>query len=173
MIRAAVDRGVTFFDTAEIYGPHANEDLVGEALAPFRDRVVIATKFAQDIDPDSRRPGKDAYHPTSSSAARRGFARRLASTRSTCTTSTGSTRTCPSRTFAGAVKALIHAGKVKHFGISEAAADTIRRAHAVQPVAAVQSEYSLWWRRPEEGVLAAAKSSVSASSRSARWARDS
>src|SRR5215211_420816 len=127
LIRTAVDRGVTFFDTAEIYGPYVNEELVGEALAPHKGQVVIATKFGWDIDPVERRPrGRVTSRPD-----------------------------IIKQVVEGAVKELIEAGKVKHFGMSEAAAGTIRRAHAVQPVTAVQSEYSLWWRRPEEEVLSA------------------
>ncbi len=156
MIRGAVELGVTFFDTAEIYGPHANEELVGEALAPIRDQVVIATKFAQDIDPAERKPRGRMLLPAR--GRRRG--RRLAasgsvSTSSTSTTSTGSTRKRRSRSSPAPLGDLIRAGKIRHWGMSEAAEATIRRAHAVTPVTAVQSEYSLWWRRPEEGVLAA------------------
>jgi aryl-alcohol dehydrogenase-like predicted oxidoreductase len=112
LIRKAVERGVTFFDTAEVYGPFRNEELVGEAFAPMRDRVAIATKFAWSVDPN-----------------------------------------LPIEDVAGAVRELAQEGKVEHFGLSEAGAKTIRRAHAVQPVAALQSEYSLWWREPEESVM--------------------
>jgi aryl-alcohol dehydrogenase-like predicted oxidoreductase len=144
---------VTLFDTAEIYGPHANEELVGEALAPFRDQVVIATKFAQDIDPDSRTPKGRMLTPDELPRVVAGSLRRLGVERIDLYYQHRVNPDVPIEEFAGAVKELIHAGKVKHYGISEAAADTIRRAHAVQPITAVQSEYSLWWRRPEEGVL--------------------
>ena len=155
LIRAAVERGVTFFDTAEVYGPFTNEELVGEALAPFRGQVVIATKFGLED-----RPERPRGSPSASTAGR------STSRRSPRPRSSGSSVDAidlfyqhrvdpdvPIEDVAGAVKELIQAGKVKHFGLSEAAAQTIRRAHAVQPVAAVQSEYSLWWRRPEAEVL--------------------
>ena len=153
LIHAAVDRGVTFFDTAEIYGPHANEELVGEALAPFRDRVVIATKFAADIDPVERKPTGRMLRPDELARVVEGSLRRLGDEVIDLYYQHRVNPDVPIEEFAGAVKDLIEAGKVKHFGMSEAAAGTIRRAHAVQPVTAVQSEYSLWWRRPEEGVL--------------------
>jgi aryl-alcohol dehydrogenase-like predicted oxidoreductase len=154
LIRAAVERGVTFFDTAQVYGPFTNEELVGEALAPFRDQVVIATKFGFDFGPKGEQRGLNS---------RPGYIKQMAE---------GSLKRLGVETIdlyyqhrvdpdvlieevAGAVKDLIREGKVKHFGLSEAAAQTIRRAHAVQPVTAVQSEYSLWWRRPEEEVLPA------------------
>ncbi|MCP9001978.1 aldo/keto reductase [Pseudarthrobacter sp. RMG13] len=156
LIRAAVDRGVTFFDTAEIYGPYANEELVGEALAPHRDEVVIATKFGWDIDPTQRMAsGKVTSRPDVIKHVVDGSLQRLGVDAIDLYYQHRVDPDVPIEDVAGAVKELIDAGKVKHFGMSEAAAGTIRRAHAVQPVTAVQSEYSLWWRRPEEDVLAA------------------
>ena len=155
LLHAAVDRGVTFFDTAEIYGPHANEELVGEALAPFRGLVVIATKFAQDIDPVERKPRGRMLTPGELPHAVEGSLQRLGVEAIDLYYQHRVNPDVPIEDFAGAVKELIEAGKVKHFGMSEAAASTIRRAHAVQPVTAIQSEYSLWWRRPEEEVLGA------------------
>lgn len=155
LIRAAVDRGVTLFDTAEIYGPYANEELVGEALAPYRGEVVIATKFGWDIDPAERRPsGKVTSRPDVIKHVVEGSLQRLGVESIDLYYQHRVDPDVPIEDVAGAVKELIDAGKVKHFGMSEAAAGTIRRAHAVQPVTAVQSEYSLWWRRPEEDVLA-------------------
>jgi aryl-alcohol dehydrogenase-like predicted oxidoreductase len=154
LLHAAVDRGVTFFDTAEIYGPHANEELVGEALAPFRNRVVIATKFAQDIDPVERKPRGQMLTPGQLVTAVEGSLQRLGVEAIDLYYQHRVNPDVPIEDFAGAVKELIEAGKIKHFGMSEAAATTIRRAHTVQPVTAIQSEYSLWWRRPEEEVLA-------------------
>lgn len=153
LIRAAVERGVTFFDTAEVYGPFTNEELVGEALAPFREQVVIATKFGFDIDP------KDG--------SQRGLNSRPEHVKQVADASLKRLRTdvidlfyqhrvdpnVPIEDVAGAVKDLIEAGKVKHFGLSEAGVQTIRRAHAVQPLTALQSEYSLWWREPEKEIL--------------------
>jgi aryl-alcohol dehydrogenase-like predicted oxidoreductase len=153
LLRTAVDRGITFFDTAEVYGPFINEELVGEGLAAVRDRVVIATKFGFDIDPNT--------------AERRGFSSRPEHIRRVTEASLKRLRTevidllyqhrvdpnVPIEDVAGTVKDLIAKGKVRYFGLSEASADTIRRAHAVQPVAAVQSEYSLWARDPEADVL--------------------
>ena len=153
VIRSAVERGVTFFDTAEVYGPFTNEELVGEALAPFRDRVVIATKFGFKLDPNTgKQSGLDS---------RPGHIQQVAEA------SLGRLRTdvidlfyqhrvdpdVPIEDVAGTVKDLIKAGKVKHFGLSEAGVQTIRRAHAIQPVTALQSEYSLWWREPEAEVI--------------------
>jgi aryl-alcohol dehydrogenase-like predicted oxidoreductase len=156
LIRAAVDRGVTFFDTAEIYGPYANEELVGEALAPYKGQVVIATKFGWDIDPVERRPsGRVTSRPEVIKHVVDGSLRRLGVDAIDLYYQHRVDPEVPIEDVAGAVKEVIEAGKVKHFGMSEAAAGTIRRAHAVQPVTAVQSEYSLWWRRPEEEVLAA------------------
>jgi len=153
LIRGAVERGVTFFDTAEIYGPHANEELVGQALAPLRDRVVIATKFAQDIDPVERRLRGRMLRPDEVARAADGSLQRLGVEVIDLYYQHRVNPDIPVEEYAGAVKGLIAAGKVRHFGMSEAAAATIRRAHAVQPVTAVQSEYSLWWRRPEQEVL--------------------
>ena len=155
LIGAAVDRGVTFFDTAEIYGPYANEELVGEALAPYRDQVVIATKFGWDIDPAERKPrGRVTSRPEVIRKVVDGSLQRLGVDVIDLYYQHRVDPEVPIEDVAGVVKELIEAGKVKHFGMSEAAAGTIRRAHAVQPVTAVQSEYSLWWRRPEEEVLA-------------------
>ena len=156
LIHTAVDRGVTFFDTAEIYGPYANEELVGEALAPYHDQVVIATKFGWDIDPVERKPrGRVTSRPEVIEQVVDGSLQRLGVDTIDLYYQHRVDPDVPIEDVAGAVKELIEAGKVKHFGMSEAAAPTIRRAHAVQPVTAVQSEYSLWWRRPEEEVLAA------------------
>jgi aryl-alcohol dehydrogenase-like predicted oxidoreductase len=156
MIRAAVERGVTFFDTAEAYGPFTNEELVGQALAPVRDRVVIATKFGWDIDPETgaRRPGLNS-RPEHVKRATEGMLKRLGTDRIDLLYQHRVDPEVPIEDVAGAVKELILAGKVRHFGLSEAAAGTIRRAHAVQPVTAVQSEYSLWTRDPEAEVLPA------------------
>lgn len=154
LIRAAVERGVTFFDTAEAYGPFANEELVGEALAPFRDRVVIATKFGFDIDPNTgSRSGGLNSRPEHIKAVAEASLKRLRTDRIDLFYQHRVDPDVPIEDVAGAVKDLIQAGKVKHFGLSEAAAQTIRRAHAVQPVTAVQSEYSLWTRDPEAEVL--------------------
>jgi aryl-alcohol dehydrogenase-like predicted oxidoreductase len=156
LIRTAVDRGVTFFDTAEIYGPYVNEELVGEALAPYQDQVVIATKFGWDIDPIERKPrGRVTGRPEVIKQVVDASRQRLGVDAIDLYYQHRVDPDVPIEDVAGAVKELIEAGKVKHFGLSEAAAPTIRRAHAVQPVAAVQSEYSLWWRRPEDEVLAA------------------
>jgi aryl-alcohol dehydrogenase-like predicted oxidoreductase len=156
LIRTAVDRGVTFFDTAEIYGPYVNEELVGEALAPHKGQVVIATKFGWDIDPVERKPrGRVTSRPDIIKQVVEGSLQRLRVEAIDLYYQHRVDPQVPIEDVAGAVKELIEAGKVKHFGMSEAAAGTIRRAHAVQPVTAVQSEYSLWWRRPEEEVLSA------------------
>jgi aryl-alcohol dehydrogenase-like predicted oxidoreductase len=154
VIRAAVERGVTFFDTAEVYGPYINEELVGEALAPFRGQVVIATKFGWKIDPKAERglAGLDS-RPEHIKQVTEGSLKRLEVEVIDLFYQHRVDPEVPIEDVAGAVKDLIQQGKVKHFGLSEAAAKTIRRAHAVQPVTAVQSEYSLWWRRPEEEVL--------------------
>ena len=156
LLRAAVGRGVTFFDTAEVYGPHINEELVGEALAPFRGKVVIATKFGWRIDPKAERglAGLDS-RPEQIKRVADASLQRLKVDAIDLFYQHRVDPEVPIEDVAGAVKDLIQQGKVKHFGLSEAAATTIRRAHAVQPVAAVQSEYSLWWRRPEEEVLPA------------------
>lgn len=175
LLRAAVDRGVTFIDTAEVYGPFVNEEVVGEALAPIRNRVTIATKFGFDIDPVSgvNRGGVNS-RPDHIRAAVEGSLRRL---RVECIDLLYQHRVdpdVPMADVAGTVRDLIAAGKVRHFGLSEAGEQSIRAAHAVQPVAALQSEYSLWWREPEHsGVLRPARSSASASSPSARWAKGS
>jgi aryl-alcohol dehydrogenase-like predicted oxidoreductase len=154
LIHAAVDRGVTFFDTAEIYGPYANEELVGEALLPYQGQVVIGTKFGWDIDPVERKPrGGVTSRPEVIKQVVEGSLQRLQVDAIDLYYQHRVDPEVPIEDVAGAVKDLIEVGKVKHFGMSEAAAATIRRAHAVQPVTAVQSEYSLWWRRPEEEVL--------------------
>jgi aryl-alcohol dehydrogenase-like predicted oxidoreductase len=154
LLHAAVERGVTFFDTAEVYGPYTNEELVGEALAPFRGRVAIATKFGWKIDPKAERglAGLDS-RPEQIKRVAEGSLKRLRVDAVDLFYQHRVDPEVPIEDVAGAVKDLIQQGKVKHFGLSEAAAKTIRRAHAVQPVTAVQSEYSLWWRRPEEEVL--------------------
>jgi aryl-alcohol dehydrogenase-like predicted oxidoreductase len=154
LMGSAVDLGVTFFDTAEVYGPHANEELVGEALAPFRGRVVIATKFAADINPIERRPRGRMLMPNEIARVVEGSLQRLRLETIDLYYQHRINPEAPIEEFAGAVKDLIEAGKVRFYALSEAAAATIRRAHAVQPVTAVQSEYSLWWRRPEHEVLA-------------------
>jgi aryl-alcohol dehydrogenase-like predicted oxidoreductase len=152
LIRTAVDRGVTFFDTAEVYGPFTNERLVGEALAPVRDRVVIATKFGFKLGPDGKQAGLDSRpaHITEVADASLG---RLGVETIDLFYQHRVDPEVPIEDVAGAVGELIRAGKVRHFGLSEAGAATIRRAHAVQAVTAVQSEYSLWWREPEAEVL--------------------
>jgi len=154
LIRAAVDRGVTFFDTAEVYGPFVNEELVGEALAPFKGQVVIATKFGFDIDPKTgeRRAGLNS-RPEHIQAVAEASLTRLKVDAIDLFYQHRVDPSAPIEEVAGAVKDLIGEGKVKHFGLSEPGANTIRRAHAVQPVTAVQSEYSLWWRGPETEIL--------------------
>ena len=154
LIRAAVERGVTFFDTAEVYGPFTNEELLGEALAPVRDKVVIATKFGFRMNADGR-PGSHGLEsrPEHIAQSVEGSLRRLKTDVIDLYYQHRVDPEVPIEEVAGAVKRLIEAGKVKHFGLSEPGAATIRRAHAVQPVAAVQNEYSLWWRRPEEQVI--------------------
>ena len=154
LIRSAVERGVTFFDTAEVYGPLTNEELVGEALAPFRGKVVIATKFGFKLDPNGgpKCVGLDS-RPEHIKEVADGALKRLKVEALDLFYQHRVDPSIPIEDVAGAVRDLIQEGKVKHFGLSEAAAQTIRRAHAVQPVTAVQSEYSLWWRRPEEEVL--------------------
>src|SRR5256885_9712223 len=153
LIRAAVERGVTFFDTAEIYGPFTNEDLVGEALAPFRDRVKIATKFGFKIDPSTGKQAGLDSRPEHIKEVAEASLKRLKTDVIDLFYQHRVDPDVPIEETAGAVKELIQQGKVKHFGLSEAGAKTIRRAHAVQPVTAVQSEYSLWWREPEAEVL--------------------
>jgi aryl-alcohol dehydrogenase-like predicted oxidoreductase len=154
LIRAAVDRGVTFFDTAEVYGPYLNEELVGQALAPVRDQVVIATKFGFRFDDQGRQAGL-VSRPGHITTAADGSLRRLGTDVIDLYYQHRVNPDMPIEDVAGTVAELIAAGKVRRFGLSEAAAGTIRRAHAVQPVTAVQSEYSLWWRRPEDQVLPA------------------
>jgi len=152
LIRTAVDRGVTFFDTAEVYGPYANEALVGEALAPVRDHVVIATKFGFDLGSSGPQRGLDS-RPQHVKDAVEGSLKRLRVDTIDLLYQHRVDPDVPIEDVAGAVRDLIAEGKVRHFGLSEPGVQTIRRAHAVQPVTAVQSEYSLWWRRPEEEVL--------------------
>lgn len=154
LIRNAVERGVTFFDTAEIYGPYLNEELVGEALSPIRDQVVIATKFGFGPDSSGRlKPTVLNSHPEHIKRVVEGSLKRLQTEVIDLYYQHRVDPNVPIEEVAGVVKDLIQAGKVKHFGLSEASATTIRRAHKVQPVTAVQSEYSLWWRLPEEAVL--------------------
>ncbi len=154
LIRSAVELGVTFFDTAEVYGPFTNEDLVGEALAPVRDKVVIATKFGFKFGPNGEPMGVDS-RPENIKRAAEGSLKRLKTDVIDLYYQHRVDPNVPIEDVAGAVKDLIRAGKVKHFGLSEAGVQTIRRAHAVQPVTALQNEYSLWWRRPEKEVLPA------------------
>ncbi len=151
-LHAAVDRGITFFDTAEVYGPFTNEDLVGEALEPFRGRVAIATKFAFEFDANGKQIGLNS-RPEHIKRVAEASLKRLRVDAIDLFYQHRVDPNVPIEDVAGAVKELIQEGKVKHFGLSEAGAKTIRRAHAVQPVTAVQSEYSLWWRKPEEEVL--------------------
>jgi aryl-alcohol dehydrogenase-like predicted oxidoreductase len=154
LIRAAVERGVTFFDTAEIYGPFTNEELVGEALAPFRGKVAIATKFGLEPNPaDGGKWNSLNSRPEHIRKVAEASLKRLKVDAIDLFYQHRVDLNVPIEEVAGAVKQLIQQGKVKHFGLSEAGAQTIRRAHAVQPVAALQSEYSLWWRQPEEVVL--------------------
>ena len=154
LIRAAVERGVTFFDTAEVYGPLNNEELVGEALAPFKDKVVIATKFGFKLDPKGgpQWSGLDS-RPAHIKEVADASLKRLKVDAIDLFYQHRVDPNVPIEDVAGAVKELIRQGKVRHFGLSEAGVQTIRRAHAVQPITAVQSEYSLWWRRPEADVL--------------------
>ena len=153
LIRAAVERGVTFFDTAEVYGPFTNEQLVGEALAPYRKDVVIATKFGFDLDPQTGQQRGLNSRPAHIKEVAEASLKRLRTDTIDLFYQHRVDPNVPIEDVAGAVKDLIREGKVKHFGMSEAAAQTIRRAHAVQPVTALQSEYSLWWREPERDVL--------------------
>jgi aryl-alcohol dehydrogenase-like predicted oxidoreductase len=152
VLRAAVERGITLFDTAEMYGPYTNESLVGEALAPFRGKVVIATKFGFRLGPNGQQVGLDS-HPDHIRDVVDGSLRRLRVEMIDLLYQHRVDPSVPIEDVAGAVKELIAAGKVKHFGLSEAGAETIRRAHTVQPVTALQSEYSLWWRQPEAEIL--------------------
>jgi aryl-alcohol dehydrogenase-like predicted oxidoreductase len=151
IIRAAVEGGVTFFDTAEVYGPYANEDVVGEALEPVRDRVAIATKFGFNIE-NGKMAGLNS-RPSQIRSVADASLKRLRTDRIDLFYQHRVDPNVPIEDVAGAVKELIREGKVRHFGLSEAGAQTIRRAHAIQPVAALQSEYSLWWREPEQEVL--------------------
>ncbi|WP_434666752.1 aldo/keto reductase [Klebsiella sp. B345] len=152
LIRAAVARGVTFFDTAEVYGPYLNEEVVGEALKPFRDQVVIATKFGFTFGDDNKQQILNS-RPEHIRAAVEGSLRRLKTDVIDLLYQHRVDPDVPIEDVAGTVKMLIAEGKVKHFGLSEAGVETIRRAHAVQPVAALQSEYSMWWREPEQAIL--------------------
>ena len=155
LLRAAVERGVTFFDTAEVYGPYLNEELVGDALAPYRDKVVIATKFGFDLSGGDHRPGLPGLNsrPEHIKQAVEGSLKRLKIETIDLLYQHRVDPNVPIEDVAGAVKELIQSGKVKHFGLSEAGAKTIRRAHAVQPITALQSEYSLWTRTPEKEVI--------------------
>lgn len=155
LIRAAVEKGVTFFDTAEVYGPFANEELVGEALAPLRDKVVIASKFGFNIDSDGTQHKDPPLNsrPEHIKQAVDGSLKRLGTDHIDLLYQHRVDPDVPIEDVAGAVKELIQAGKVRHFGLSEAGVETIRRAHAVQPVTALQSEYSLWWREPEAEIF--------------------
>ena len=155
VLRAAVERGITFFDTAEVYGPFTNEELVGEALAPFRGKVVIATKFGFDLSGSDNRPGAAGVNcrPEHIKQAVEGSLKRLKVETIDLLYQHRVDPNVPIEDVAGTVKELIAAGKVKHFGLSEAGAKTIRRAHAVQPLTALQSEYSLWTRTPEKEVI--------------------
>jgi len=155
LLHAAVDRGITFFDTAEVYGPFLNEELVGEALAPFRGKVVIATKFGFDFSGSDHKPGAAGVNsqPEHIKQAVEGSLKRLQVDVIDLLYQHRVDPNVPIEDVAGAVKDLIKEGKVKHFGMSEAGVKTIRRAHAVQPLTALQSEYSLWWRKPEQEVI--------------------
>jgi aryl-alcohol dehydrogenase-like predicted oxidoreductase len=155
LLHAAVEHGITFFDTAEVYGPFTNEELVGEALAPFRERVVIATKFGFDLSGGDNRPGRAAVssQPEHIKQAVEGSLKRLKVDTIDLLYQHRVDPNVPIEDVAGTVRELIQCGKVKHFGLSEAGVKTIRRAHAVQPVTALQSEYSLWYRKPEAEVL--------------------
>src|ERR1700733_523535 len=153
LIRTAVDRGITFFDTAEVYGPFTNEELVGEALAPLRDRVVIATKFGFKIDPATGKQAGLDSRPEHIKEVAESSLKRLKTNVIDLFYQHRVDPNVPIEDVAGAVKDLIQHGKVKHFGLSEAGVKTIRRAHAVQPLTALQNEYSLWWRKPEEEVI--------------------
>jgi aryl-alcohol dehydrogenase-like predicted oxidoreductase len=155
LLRSAVERGVTFFDTAEVYGPYINEELVGEALVPFRKQVVIATKFGFDLSGSDTRPGAAGLNsrPEHIREIAEASLKRLKTDVIDLFYQHRVDPNVPIEEVAGAVKELIRQGKVKHFGLSEAGVQTIRRAHAVQPVTALQNEYSLWWRKPEAEVL--------------------
>src|SRR2546421_9555470 len=152
LIRSAVERGITFFDTAQVYGPFTNEELVGEALAPVREQVVIATKFGYKFGPNGENMGLDS-RPEHIKQMTEGSLKRLRVETIDLFYQHRVDPDVPIEDVAGAMKELIEEGKVKHFGLSEAGVQTIRRAHAVQPVTALQSEYSLWWREPEAEVI--------------------
>src|SRR6184192_1844256 len=153
LIRSAIERGVTFFDTAEVYGPFINEELVGEALAPFRKQVVIATKFGFKLDPNGGPPVGVDSRPEHIKEVADASLKRLRTDVIDLFYQHRVDPNVPIEEVAGTVKELIREGKIKHFSLSEAGVQTIRRAHAVQPVTALQSEYSLWWREPERVVL--------------------
>jgi aryl-alcohol dehydrogenase-like predicted oxidoreductase len=153
LIRGAVERGITFFDTAEVYGPFTNEELVGEALAPFREQVVIATKFGFKIDPNTGKQAGLDSRPQHIKEVAEASLKRLKTDTIDLFYQHRVDPDVPIEDVAGAVKDLIHQGKVKHFGLSEAGVQTIRRAHAVQPVTALQSEYSLWFREPQAEII--------------------
>jgi aryl-alcohol dehydrogenase-like predicted oxidoreductase len=155
LIRSAVERGVTFFDTAEVYGPFTNEELVGEALAPLRDQVVIATKFGFKLDPNTGKQAGLDSRPEHIKEVAEASLKRLKTNVIDLFYQHRVDPNVPIEDVAGAVKDLIQQGKVRHFGLSEAGVKTIRRAHKIQPVAALQSEYSLWWREPEAEVIPA------------------
>src|SRR5436190_2474927 len=157
LLHAAVDRGITFFDTAEVYGPFLNEELLGEALAPYRGKVVIATKFGFDLSGSDNRPGAAGLNsrPEHIKQAVEGSLKRLKVATIDLLYQHRVDPNVPIEDVAGAVNELIQQCKVKHFGLSEAGVQTIRRAHKVQPLTALQSEYSLWWRKPEEELLPA------------------
>ena len=170
LLRAAVERGVTFFDTAEVYGPFTNEELVGEGLAPFRQQVVIATKFGFKLDPKSGRSIGVDSRPEHIKEVAEASLKRLRTDVIDLFYQHRVDPEVPIEDVAGAVKELIEQGKVKHFGLSEAGVQTIRRAHAVQPVTALQNEYSLWWRSPKRKCYPRSKNLESVSFRSALWA---
>src|SRR5712672_1923291 len=155
LIRAAIERGVTFFDTAEVYGPYTNEELVGDALAPFRNQVAIATKFGWKIDPSTGKQAGLDSRPAHIKEVADASLKRLKTNVIDLFYQHRVDSNVPIEDVAGAIKELIQQGKVKHFGLSEAGVQTIRRAHRVQPVTALQSEYSLWWREPEKEILPA------------------
>src|SRR5215471_2106752 len=152
LIHAAFERGITFFDTAEAYGPYKNEELLGEALAPFRDQTVIATKFGFKFGPDGKQVGMDS-RPQHIKEVAEASLKRLKTDRIDLFYQHRVDPNVPIEDVAGTINELIAEGKVKHFGLSEAGVQSIRRAHAVQPVAALQSEYSMWWREPEVEIL--------------------
>jgi aryl-alcohol dehydrogenase-like predicted oxidoreductase len=171
VIRGAVERGVTFFDTAEVYGPFTNEELVGEALAPFRTQVAIATKFGFKLDPKTGKQAGLDSRPEHIKEVAEASLKRLKTDAIDLFYQHRVDSDVPIEDVAGAVKELIQQGKVKHFGLSEAGVRTIRRAHAVQPVTALQSEYSLWWREPEAEVTRHLRNSGSGSFHSAHLGR--